>query len=111
MGEKIKRITNYKELSTNATESLLNHINKNEIKDKQIIMRYLYDGENIAIACHTLFDYVKNKSTGGNVFLFSDGEFIWNSEDIYHFEKYNMELEQSFINKVLKLSKEKKIIR
>ena len=33
--------------------------------------------------------------------LYTDGEYSWTSEEIYHFEKYNLELNEDFVKKVI----------
>lgn len=34
--------------------------------------------------------------------MYNDGEYAWRSDIIYYVEKYNMRLEEDFVNKVLK---------
>ena len=47
-------------------------------------------------------DYIKDKDLNLPVYVFTDGEYKWNSEEAYHFVTYNMELKTDFIAKVLR---------
>ena len=96
----MKFITDYKEFEGNINHSLLDHLSPVAIDDKADILRYLKSGIDDGVRCSCIYDYVHNEPTFTSIFLFSDGEFFWDSEEIYHFEKYNMELDSEFLKKV-----------
>lgn len=83
--------------------SLLDNLNyKTSRKDE--IIEYLknknefYDG----VRCSTLKDLVKQENTHLPTYAYFDGVYFWTDEDTYHFEKYDMRLNDEFVNHVLK---------
>lgn len=102
----MKFITNYKELGGDDNICLLEHISKKPIKGKEKILEYLKNGQKKAIRCSSVYDYVKDEPLLNEsmvteaAWLFTDGEFNWDSEEIYHFEKYNIELNKEFLKKI-----------
>lgn len=97
----MKYITDYKELHGNINVSLLDHLSEKPIEGKQKILSYLKNGKSDGVRCSGIFDYVDNDPQFDTIHLFTDGEYYWNSEEIYHFEKYNMKLDDDFVKKVL----------
>lgn len=97
----MKFITNYKELSGNSDESLLDHISEKTIEKKDDVLKYLKNGEDDGVRCSGIFDYVSGEPTFQTIHLFTDGKYCWDSEEIYHFEKYNLRLNDDFIEYVL----------
>ncbi len=97
----MKFIAHYKELGTDDKRSVFDHISKNAIPAKDAILEYLNGGEDAGVRCSSIFDHVQKISTGETICVFTDGEYKWDSEEIYHFEKYNMELDAAFVEKVL----------
>lgn len=96
----MKTIAEYSEFSSSFDKSLIEHINvKNENKD--IILDYLKNAETVGVRCSSIIDYVKNKNTGLSVNKYTDGEFVWTDEMIYHFDKYDLELSKEFEESVL----------
>lgn len=95
----MKFITDYKELGGNQNISLLDHVEKEPIENKEKILDYLKRGKDNGIRCSVIYDYVKDESLSETVKLFTDGEYNWDSEEIYHFEKYNIKLNEDFISK------------
>lgn len=98
----MKFVTDYKELGGNEEISLLDHLSKEPIENKEKILKYLRSGKNDGVRCSSIYDYVKDDTTFKSTYLFTDGEYKWDSEEIYHFEEYNMKLNEEFIQKVLK---------
>lgn len=96
----MKFITDYKELGGNQNASLLDYLEKEPIDNKEKILDYLKTGKDNGIRCSVVYDYVKDESMSETIKLFTDGEFNWDSEEIYHFEKYNLRLNEDFIKKV-----------
>lgn len=96
-------ICDYKELHGSKQLSLLDNLNyKTSRKDE--IIEYLknknefYDG----VRCSTLKDLVKQENTHLPTYAYFDGVYFWTDEDTYHFEKYDMRLNDEFVNHVLK---------
>lgn len=96
----MKFITDYKELGGNQNASLLGYLEKEPIDNKEKTLDYLKNGKDNGIRCSVVYDYVKDESMSETIKLFTDGEFNWDSEEIYHFEKYNLRLNEDFIKKV-----------
>ena len=93
----MKPITNYRELGRDPAISLLDHISDTPIPEKEKILAYLKSGTYDGVRCSLLYDYVKDVGTTESIFLYTDGEYIWTSEEIYHFEHYNLALNPEFI--------------
>lgn len=71
-----------------------------QTQKKNQILEYLKKGNEIALRCASIYDYVKNEPLiGETIKLFTDGEWYWDSAEIYHFEKYNIELNKEFLKK------------
>lgn len=96
----MKFITSYKELDTDNDISILEHTSDTPIKNKERILEYLKNGTYDGERCSSIYDYVRNERIiSEDVTLFTDGEYYWDSEEIYHFEKYNIELNKEFFKK------------
>ena len=95
----MKFITDYNEFGGNQDISLLDHIEKEPIENKEKILDYLKNGKDNGIRCSVIYDYVKDESLSETIKLFTDDEYNWDSEEIYHFEKYNLKLNEDFIKK------------
>lgn len=96
----MKFITNYKELGGDNDNSLLNHISDKSMENKEKILKYLTNGTYDGVRCASIYDYVKDEPLlGETIKLFTDGEWYWDSAEIYHFEKYNIELNKEFLKK------------
>ncbi len=96
-----KFIDDYKEFCSKSEASILDHIFEAPIKEKAIVLEYLKGFPNYGIRCSTLNDFVEDVLYSLSVFTHFDGEYFWDDEETYHFEKYNMELAPEFIKKVL----------
>lgn len=94
-------ITNYKELNGASNESLLDHISEKPMQKKEDILEYLKNGEDDGVRCSGIFDYVSGEPTFETIHLFTDGKYCWDSEEIYHFERYNLSLNDDFIEYAL----------
>ena len=98
----MKKINEYEEFRHNGGESVRNHISTTPIDGKDAVLKYLKSWPNEAIRCATLTDYITDELLTPSVWTHTDGEYRWTDEEIYHFEKYNMQLNREFIDKVLK---------
>ena len=97
-----KLICNYKELPKGGNLSLLDNIDF-KAERKEEILQYLKNEKFFAgTRCSTLKDFVKNENTHLPTYAYSDGEYFWDDEETYHFENYDMRLNDEFINRVLK---------
>lgn len=72
------------------------------IPNKNKILEYLksFDAEYCSAAL--VYDVVTGKETQTDELGFTDGEYTWYSSWIYHFEKYNLKLNDDFIEHILK---------
>lgn len=103
----MKFITNYRELGEPTGDSLLNHRERLSKEKKTTILTYLKTGNRYAICCSLIYDYVTDEQTADTIYAFTDGEYKWDSEEIYHFEKYDIALDAQFVRKVLRQAEEK----
>ncbi len=77
-------------------------ISKNPSPYKNIILDYFNSHtQNAAFASSTIIDVVTGEDTRLPKALYDDGEYQWNSTFVYHFEKYNLKLNDDFIQHVL----------
>lgn len=102
MIKKMKHICDYKEFGRNTDKSVKDYISNTPIPEKNLIMKWFSYGSWTAIRCMTLYDYIKDQLLSPSVNFFTDGEYEWSTEESYHFEKYNMVLNQHFIDKVVR---------
>lgn len=97
----MKTICNYKELSgQQSAPSVLSGIG-NPIHEKKQVLHFLKKFEAEVVQARAMMDYIANDSLPRSVECYTDGEYVWTSEDIYHFEKYNIKLNDDFIQYVL----------
>jgi hypothetical protein len=103
-----KFITNYTELNgdENST-SIFDCDFAKEHPQKEQILKYLQDWLDGSLRCSVICDKVTNSLPRENgefiqIYDHDDGEFLWDDEEVYHFEKYNVELNPEFVEKILK---------
>lgn len=72
------------------------------IQGKKYVLKYLKSFEPDCAAGMSLIDEITGKAVGTGVNGYGDLEFFWDSREIYHFEKYNLELNQDFLKYILK---------
>ena len=96
----MKFISDYPEFGGSAKDSVNDHIGvKNSNKSK--ILEYLNGFDPVAVRCSHIYDHVADQRTNLSTFIYSDDVYKWNSSEIYHFEKYDMELDKDFIEYVM----------
>lgn len=100
----LKFIDDYKEFGFDSTLSVVDNISSTPIPEKEKILDYLKRTPKDGVRCSTLNDFVTKELLTPAVWTHSDGEYNWDDEEIYHFEKYNMKLNQEFIDKVLSIA-------
>lgn len=97
----MKFITNYKEFGKGEDRSIVDNISSTPIKGKDKLLKYLKGGNDAGVRCSAVYDCIENYSTGKTIHRYTDGEYIWDDREIYHFEHYNLALDEGFIEKVL----------
>ena len=97
----MKFVTEFKEFHKKCADSMLDHISDQPIEGKEKVLRYLKNAEEDGVRCAGIYDHVEKESTMKTIHLYTDGEYYWTSEEIYHFEKYNIPLNKRFLQKVL----------
>ena len=101
----MKFISDIKEFSENSNNPNLNTMINFPIENKSVILRFLKSFEPVAIMAHGVMDYVKNTPNNSeSMVLFNSDEWFWTNEMIYHFDKYDLKLNNDFIEYVLKRS-------
>ena len=102
----MKYITDYKEFDEEAEMSLLDHISDTPNESKLDVLTYMKNGKDAGVLCSTVFDFVSNELVPKTINCYTDGEFEWDDREIYHFEKYNLELAPDFVEKAILEQKE-----
>lgn len=95
-----KFITNYKEFGGNG-QSVIGQYKTLPEMDKAKILKYLKNGNSIAVRCSLIKDWVNKTQTNIGIKVRTDGEYEWADDEIYHFEHYDIELDENFVRKVL----------
>ena len=82
-------------------DTLSEHCTTQPIDGKDEIVSYMKSGhkEWFTTACVT--DIVTGEETETPDNGFTDGKYLWYAAEIYHFEKYNLKLNDDFIAHVL----------
>lgn len=65
------------------------------------IVKYLKDSEVIAATGAHFIDEITNEETNIELLAYSDGEYTWDSRDIYYYENYGMPLNTDFVMAVV----------
>lgn len=96
----IKFITKYKEFGGDG-DSALDHVAPLNPADKEKVLKYIKSFKPDAIRCSLIKDYFSGEQTPLSIYVYSDGEYDWADDEIYHFEKYDIELNANFLKKIL----------
>ena len=98
----MKEICDVREFTGNEKDTPVKEmISKNGIPEKNKILQYLKSFEPDCASGMTLTDEVTGNDTDLSVNGFEDGTYFWDTRHIYHFEKYNLKLNNDFIKHVL----------
>lgn len=98
----MREISNVREFSGEVDHnSIKEMISEKEIERKEDILKYLKSFEPDCAAGMSLTDEITGESINTGVSGYEDGTFFWDTRHIYHFEKYNLSLNDDFINHVL----------
>lgn len=95
----MKSISNYRDFTKNPN-SLIDSFN-NVSESKKLILNYLNSFKPICASGMWLKDEIDGSIINIQVLGYSDGEYLWDTREIYHFEKYDMKLNDDFIKYVL----------
>lgn len=72
------------------------------VEKKEVILAYLKNNGTIS---YYGSNYLIDRMTGERIALdlneYTDGEYSWHTDEIYHFEHYNLKLNDDFIEYVL----------
>lgn len=73
----------------------------NGAEKKQALLNYLKSAPVYAAAAGMVFDEISVKQTDIPLLAYEKDGFLWDSRDIYYFDKYNMRLNDEFVTHVL----------
>lgn len=95
----MKHICYYREFEDDETlPSIKDNIFSVPISNKQKILQYLKSFEPHAIApAVSKEDIFTNKKMAKTLSSYTDGNYIWLSDEVYYFERYNLKLDNDFI--------------
>lgn len=94
----MKEITYYMEFTGNPENKSLKDFTGFRSPIKNDILDYFKNhGVFQAVMAHAATDYITGEMLKSSVQLFSDGVYRWTNEEIYHFEKYDIKLNDDFI--------------
>ena len=97
----MKAISDYKEINGNASSPSLKSGIGVENHYKNAVLEHMKKIEAEVVQARSMMDYISGTTLHDSVECFTDGEYFWTSEEIYHFEKYNLKLNDDFIQYVL----------
>lgn len=75
-------------------------VKKLNCEEKEKVLQYMRSVEDMAVS-GLIFDCVSKEMTNKENLGFEKDGFIWTSSDIYHFEKYDAELNDEFYKMVM----------
>lgn len=65
--------------------------------DKKKLLDFMRKQDHVAVAAGYVNDVVTGENLVGKyLFAYQDGGYGWTSQDVYHFEKYDLELTPEF---------------
>lgn len=70
-------------------------------KDKKKILTYLKNGTEDAVAPGYVVDHVTGERTDIELIAYTDGMFDWTTDQIYHFETYGEQWNDTLFAKIL----------
>ena len=97
----ITYIANYKEFNDEKNApSVAEGVRKTEVPKKHEILKYMKSFEADVVCPALVRDEVTKKETKLTLIYYTDGEFLWDERVIYHFDKYNISLNEDFLKKI-----------
>jgi hypothetical protein len=64
------------------------------------IVKYLKASTVVAATGARVVDEITNENTNIELLAYSDGEYLWDSRDVYYYENYGMPLNNDFISTI-----------
>lgn len=83
-------------------EDLKYNLSDSSHLSKSLILKYLKKDKFIS-SCTTekVFDFIKKEETNIPMVSYHDDQYYWDDRHIYYFEKYNLKLNDDFVQHVL----------
>ena len=75
--------------------------------DKETILAFLKGRPYVAVAAGRFADHLTGETVRSDWLAYEAGEYSWDSCDIYHFERYDLELDPAFCEHVLRSDRER----
>ncbi len=97
----MKEICAYREITEKPTDPPVTSGIHFFCEEKQVVLNYLKQHEPEVVQAHAMKDYVNGHNLIESVECFTDGEYFWTNEETYLFEKYDLKLNDDFIEYVL----------
>lgn len=98
----MREISNVKEFSGDKNyASVKEMISNTEVPEKNKILQYLKSFKSDCAAGMTLVDEITGSDVDSGVNAYEDGIYYWDTRHIYHFENYNLKLNDDFVDYVL----------
>jgi len=94
-------ISNYREINGHISSPSIKSGIGFENQNKTTVLEYMKNNEAEVVQARAMMDYISGTALRGSVECFTDGKYFWTSEEIYHFEKYDLKLNDDFIKYVL----------
>ena len=100
----MKSICNYKEFDKTSSKSILDNVSETVPEYKETVIKHLKFYKPSSIAPAIVYDLITGEKLDVTLYCSHDDFFYWRSDMIYYFEKYNLKLNDDFINYVLNKS-------
>ena len=71
------------------------------IENKADIVRFFAKCISIGDGSGVVTDRMTGKATGEYEKMFQDGDYVWYADEVYHFKKYNLHLNDDFVSYVM----------
>lgn len=81
--------------------SIFSAIREGTPEAKEKIILYMKNATVSAFAPGFVYDVIDGKHRIGNLKCYTDGKYLWRSDIIYYFDKYNLELPKEFVDHIL----------
>ena len=96
----MKYLLNY-DIDEASGEKIVSCTSKVEIEHKKEILSYLKKFPPHAYSSGYVYDKISKAKTDIIDSLTGDGKYLWGTTEVYYFEKYNLKLNDDFIQYVL----------
>lgn len=98
----MKSICRYREIyGTETLPSIYDNVSTSAPEYKGKIIHYLKSFKPTALSPKVITDLFSGDKLNIPFYCSNDGVYNWRSDMIYYFEKYNLKLDDSFVNYVL----------